>query len=82
MFKKFGRKRKGNPLRAGCGFLLLNGIFLVSLFLINNLLVKLLFSLRSEEADERLLQAGQLLMPLGLLFLQLWIIDWLRGSSD
>lgn len=82
MFRNSARKRKGAPLKAGCGFLLLNGIFLVSLFLINNLLVKLLFSLRSEEADERLLQAGQLLLPLALLFLQLWLIDWLKGGAD
>lgn len=80
MVKFLGRGRKSGRHHAGCVFLILNGVFLVALYLVNNLLIKGFFSLRTEESDERLIQAGQLLLPLALLFVQLWIFDQIRES--
>jgi hypothetical protein len=73
----FKRKRKAGRQQIGCGFLMGTGIVLLILFIVNNLIVRALFSVNLEEVDERLFQAAQFLLPIGMLLVQYWLFDWM-----
>ncbi len=58
------------------------GFVLLSLFVLNHLVVRMLFSVQMAEIDARLVQAAQFALPIGMLLAQLVILDrlvnWLR----
>jgi hypothetical protein len=72
------RKRKSGGQQIGCGFLAWTGLGLLILFVINNTIVKILFSANLQNTDERLFQAAQFLLPIGMLFVEYWLFDSLK----
>lgn len=50
------------------------------LFVINNAIVRALFSVNLEEMDERLFQAAQFVLPIGMLLVEYWMFDWLASA--
>lgn len=76
----FKGKRKSGGQQIGCGFLIWTGIGLLSLFVINNLIIKVLFSTNLQNTDERLFQATQFILPISLLFVEYWFLDWLVST--
>jgi hypothetical protein len=61
-------------------FLFWTGFGLLTLFIINNMMIRVLFSANPETADQRLIQAAQFLLPIGMLLVEYWFLDWLLIS--
>jgi hypothetical protein len=76
----FKRKRKVASHQIGCGYLFGTGFILLILFVLNNAIVRALFSANIQETDERLFQAAQFLLPIGMLLVEYWILDGMVDS--
>lgn len=74
------QKRKSGSQQVGCSFFLWTGIGLLTLFLINNMIIRILFSANLQNTDERVMQAAQFLLPIGMLLVEYWFLDWLKES--
>lgn len=87
----FKPKRKSANQHVGCLFLFWTGLGLLTLFIFNNMVIRILFSVSTDSTDQRLFQAAQFLLPIGMLLVEYWLIDWLvisirsirsRGADD
>ena len=53
---------------------------MIPLLMLNHLIIKTMFEINPNLRNEQLSLAGQFLLPIGLLFVQFLIYDWLRGN--
>lgn len=62
----------------GCGFLLGTGLMLIILLCVNWWFVKTFFSINLARIDERVFNAAQFMLPVGMIFIEYWIYDAIR----
>lgn len=66
----------------GCGYIIRIGLLLVALLFVNGLLVMIfLNNNESLSADLRVKQTLQFVLPVGLIFVEFWLFDFLRQLS-
>ncbi|MFK7767697.1 MAG: hypothetical protein AB8B55_10790 [Mariniblastus sp.] len=72
------KKPKNNQRRSGqlgCGFVLSTGLLLIALLVINAYFVRTFFRTEVTGIDERIFQAAQFVLPILMIFIELWIYD-------
>jgi hypothetical protein len=72
----FGRQRKSKRGSAvGCGFVLSTGLLICVLLVVNALIVRAFLSANLSHADQRIIQAAQFIVPVLMIFFELWFYD-------
>lgn len=79
----FGR-RKRSTHNSGCLFVLMQGLVIAGLLFLNGILVRAFILANPGFDDIRVVQAVQFVIPLIMIFFELWIYDFLtaRTSED
>jgi len=72
--------RKRTP--SGCWYIAKTGLVLIFLLVCNIMLIRSVFSGILSDADNRVFQATQFILPFFLIFLQFWIYDKIRNLVD
>ena len=78
-FFKKQKRRKTN--RSGCGFVMIQGLLMAALLLLNSILVRAFILANQPVEDIRINQAIQFIIPLLMIFAQLWIYDFLTAKT-
>ena len=74
------RKRRKSK-RRGFKFVLIQGLLIAGLLLLNGTLVRAFILANQPVLDIRVSQAIQFIVPLMMIFAQLWIYDFLTSST-
>ena len=77
MFKRRNRKSS----RTGCLFVFLQGLIIAGLLLFNGVLVRAFMLANPSVDDIRVTQTVQFVVPLLMLFAELWIYDFLTAKT-
>ena len=83
----FGRQRKSKRGSAiGCGFVLSIGLLICLLLVVNALIVRSFLSANLSNADQRIIQATQFVVPVLMIFFEFWFYDLINrrhlGDGD
>ncbi len=72
----FGRQRKSKRGSAiGCGFVLSIGLLICLLLLLNSLVVRAFLNANLSNADQRIAQAAQFVVPVLMIYFEFWFYD-------
>ena len=74
------QKKQRTPKRSGFKFVLIQGLLIAGLLLLNGILVRAFILANQPVSDLRINQSIQFIVPLLMIFAQLWIYDFLTST--
>ena len=75
------QRKKRNSAKTGCGFVLVQGLIIAGLLLVNGFVVRAFILANQSVDDVRISQTIQFLVPLLMIFAELWIYDFLAAKT-